>query len=134
MTRRIVIVSGATACFVLAGFFLLAQRAAIAPVDHAVSETFSAGLVARGKTLAAEGHCPSCHTGPDGQPFAGGYRMNTPFGIIYGSNLTFRIPRPGSAYGLCRHLERVMREGVSCDGSHLFPGVPVLRIHKAVGR
>lgn len=123
MTRRISIASLITVCFLLAGFLLLAQRPAIAPVERPVPESFSAGLVAQGEALAAEGHCASCHTAPGGRPFAGGYRMKTPFGIIYGSNLT---PDPKTGIGLwsLQAFARAMREGISRDGSHLFPAFP----------
>jgi mono/diheme cytochrome c family protein len=49
--------------------------------------------------------------------------MNTPFGIIYGSNLT---PDPKTGIGLwsLQAFARAMREGVSRDGSHLFPAFP----------
>ena len=121
--RRILIAILAAACFGLAGLLLLARRPVIAPIEHPVPESFSVGSVAQGEALAAAGHCASCHTGPDGQPFAGGYRMNTPFGIIYGSNLT-PDPKTGIGVWSLQAFARAMREGVSRDGSHLFPAFP----------
>jgi mono/diheme cytochrome c family protein len=123
MTRRITIASLVAACCVLGAFLLLAHQPAIAPVKRPIPESFSAGLTVRGEMLAAEGHCASCHTGPDGRPFAGGYPMNTPFGIIFGSNIT---PDPKTGIGLWSlpAFARAMREGVSRDGSHLFPAFP----------
>ncbi len=49
--------------------------------------------------------------------------MKTPFGIIYGSNLT---PDPKTGIGLwsLQAFARAMREGISRDGSHLFPAFP----------
>jgi mono/diheme cytochrome c family protein len=84
---------------------------------------FSSESVARGEALAAEGHCASCHIRPGGQPFAGGYGVNTPFGIIYGTNIT---PDPTTGIGSwsLAAFDRAMREGVSRDGSHLFPAFP----------
>ena len=121
--RRISIAILAAAGVVLAGLLLLARRPVIAPIGRSVPESFSAASVTQGEALAAAGHCASCHTGADGQPFAGGYRMNTPFGIIYGSNLT---PDPKTGIGLwsLQAFARAMREGVSRDGSHLFPAFP----------
>jgi mono/diheme cytochrome c family protein len=60
---------------------------------------------------------------PGGQPFAGGYGVNTPFGIIYGSNIT---PDPKTGIGLwsLEAFARAMREGVARDGSHLFAAFP----------
>jgi mono/diheme cytochrome c family protein len=102
---------------------ILARRPAIAPIERPIPESFSAASVAQGEALAAAEHCASCHTGPDGRPFAGGYALHTPFGIIYGSNLT---PDPKTGIGLwsSQAFARAMREGVSRDGSHLFPAFP----------
>ncbi|MFO8127188.1 MAG: cytochrome c, partial [Yoonia sp.] len=32
--------------------------------------------------------CAACHTAKDGEPFAGGYPIESPFGTIYSSNIT----------------------------------------------
>src|SRR5580698_8973306 len=123
MSRRISIAFFAAACFALAGLLLLARRAVIAPIEHPVPESFSVGSVAQGEALAAAGHCASCHTGPDGQPFAGGYGVNTPFGIIYGTNIT-PDPKTGIGTWSIEAFGRAMREGVARDASHLFPAFP----------
>jgi mono/diheme cytochrome c family protein len=65
----------------------------------------------------------SCHIRPGGQPFAGGYGVNTPFGIIYGSNIT-PDPKTGIGGWSLEAFTRAMREGVSRDGSHLFAAFP----------
>ena len=64
----------------LLGFTILAWRPSIAPIASPAPGSFSAASVRRGEVLAAEAHCMSCHTAPDGKPFAGGYGVNTPFG------------------------------------------------------
>ena len=46
------------------------------------------------------GDCASCHTADPAKPFAGGKRIDTPFGGIYSPNLT-----PDRETGLGR-LER----------------------------
>src|SRR6266498_3839743 len=58
-----------------------------------------------------------------GPPYAGGYGVNTPFGIIYGTNIT---PDPQTGIGLwsLEAFTRAMREGLRQDGSHLFPAFP----------
>ena len=38
--------------------------------------------------LAAAGNCQGCHTTPEGPAWAGGVPIPTPFGTIYGSNIT----------------------------------------------
>jgi mono/diheme cytochrome c family protein len=121
--RRISIATLVTACFVLAGFLLLAWRPGIAPIERPAPTSFSAASIARGQVLAAEGHCASCHTAHDAEPLAGGYAMNTPFGIIYGSNIT-PDPKTGIGQWSLQAFARAMREGVSRDGSHLFPAFP----------
>jgi mono/diheme cytochrome c family protein len=105
------------------GILVLSQRTAIDPILPPASSNFSAEAVASGEALSAAGHCASCHTSPGGQPFAGGYGVNTPFGIIYGTNIT---PHPAAGIGnwSLRAFVRAMREGVSRDGSHLFPAFP----------
>lgn len=105
------------------GVLVLSQRAAIDPVAPPAAENFSSESVGRGETLAAAGHCSSCHTSAGGQPFAGGYGVKTPFGVVYGTNIT---PHPSSGIGSwsLAAFVRAMREGVARDGSHLFPAFP----------
>ena len=123
MVRRVAIAIVAAAVLGLIGFFFLAWRPAIDPIAPPNAASFPAESVAKGEILAADGHCVSCHTRPGGQPFAGGYGVNTPFGIVYGTNIT-----PDSETGIGRwSLEafaRAMHEGVRSDGSHLFPAFP----------
>src|SRR5580658_390007 len=123
MIRRISITILGLACFALVGLLLLARRPAIAPIERPVPQSFSPSSVAQGEALAAAGHCASCHTRAGGATFAGGYAVNTPFGIIYGTNIT---PDPETGIGSWSFdaFERAMRAGVSRDGSHLFPAFP----------
>jgi mono/diheme cytochrome c family protein len=122
-TRRVLIGVLVAVFFAGLGFFALAWRPSIAPITRPDPGSFPTDLVAKGESLAAEGHCLSCHTSSGGQPYAGGYGVNTPFGIIYGSNIT-----PDPATGIGRWsldaFSRAMREGVSRDGSHLFAAFP----------
>jgi mono/diheme cytochrome c family protein len=123
MVRRIAIVMVTAALLGLLGFFLLAWRPVIAPIEPPSRASFPAESIAKGEMLAAVGHCVSCHTRPGGPPFAGGYGVNTPFGIIYGTNIT---PDPETGIGRWspEAFARAMREGVSRDGSHLFQAFP----------
>ena len=43
---------------------------------------------ARGKALVVAADCAGCHTADPAKPFAGGKRIDTPFGAIYSPNLT----------------------------------------------
>jgi mono/diheme cytochrome c family protein len=123
MIRRIAIAILAVASLGLAGFLLLSWRRVIPPIERPAPESFSAGSVAHGEALAAAGHCASCHTRPGGQPFAGGYGVNTPFGIVYGTNIT-PDPKTGIGTWPLEAFLRAMRDGVARDGSHLFPAFP----------
>ena len=69
------------------------------------------------------GDCAECHTAQDGKPFAGGYPVATPFGTIYGSNIT---PDPKSGIGNWSEAAflRAMHKGVARDGAHLYPAFP----------
>ncbi|HTB12476.1 MAG TPA: cytochrome c [Bryobacteraceae bacterium] len=123
MIRRTVIVVIGAAFLGLLGFVLLSWRPAIAPIERPNPASFTDESISKGEMLAAVGHCVSCHTRLGGQPFAGGYGVNTPFGIIYGSNIT---PDPKTGIGLWSldAFGRAVREGVAQDGSHLFAAFP----------
>src|SRR5271170_8064175 len=123
MIRRIAIMIIAMALAGLAGLLLLSWRRATPPTERPAAESFSAESVAHGEALAAAGHCASCHTRPGGQLFAGGYGVNTPFGIVYGTNIT-PDPKTGIGTWSLEAFVRAMREGVSRDGSHLFAAFP----------
>lgn len=123
MIRRIAIAMAALLLIGIMGFSLLSWRPAIAPIERPNPAGFTAESVAKGEVLAAEGHCLSCHIRPGGQPYGGGYGVNTPFGIIYGSNITPDLKTGIGGWSL-EAFTRAMREGVSRDGSHLFAAFP----------
>jgi len=77
----------------------------------------------RGKYLVQAGDCQSCHTDKNGPPFAGGRAIPTPFGTIYSRNIT---PDPATGIGgwSDEDFYRAMHEGISRDGSHLYPAFP----------
>ena len=64
-----------------------------------------------------------CHTAEGGKPYAGGFGVKTPFGSVYGTNIT-----PDAETGIGRwsqdEFARAMREGVDREGRHLFPAFP----------
>jgi cytochrome c553 len=78
---------------------------------------------ARGEYLARAGSCSACHTAPDSPPFAGGRAIDTPFGVVYSSNLT---PDPVTGIGSwsADDFWRAMHEGRSRDGHLLYPTFP----------
>jgi mono/diheme cytochrome c family protein len=83
----------------------------------------SAEMVARGKALVVAADCASCHTADPAKPFAGGKRIDTPFGAIYSPNLT---PDRETGLGGWRDEDfyGAMRFGVAPDGSRYYPAFP----------
>jgi len=79
--------------------------------------------VARGKALTNAGDCASCHTADPAKPFAGGKRIETPYGGIYSPNLT---PDRETGLGAWSDDEfyRALRFGVARDGSRYYPAFP----------
>jgi len=107
----------------------LAAVAACASGPSAVPEgvprpaSFDAPRVAQGARLASLGNCASCHTAPAGRTYAGGRALQTPFGTIYGTNIT---PDRETGIGQWSQADfaRAMREGVDRDGRNLYPVFP----------
>ena len=83
----------------------------------------SADTIAHGKALTEAGDCASCHTADPAKPFAGGKRIDTPFGGIYSPNLT-----PDRETGIGgwsdADFSRALRYGVDPDGSRYYPAFP----------
>jgi mono/diheme cytochrome c family protein len=77
----------------------------------------------RGAYVAILGDCAACHSAPGLPPFAGGLPMNSPFGIIYTTNIT---PDPDSGIGryTLEEFTRALRRGVAKDGHRLYPAMP----------
>jgi nicotinate dehydrogenase subunit B len=96
----------------------------IAPIARPDASVFSADTIARGRQLAALGDCAVCHTNLNGGTVnAGGLAIETPFGIIYSTNIT---PDVATGIGAWSYpaFERAMREGIHRDGRQLYPAFP----------
>ena len=72
---------------VFGAFFAWQWRGELPPVT-ANAASFDPGIVAKGAVLAAVADCAVCHTQAGGKPYAGGFPVKTPFGIVYGTNIT----------------------------------------------
>ncbi|WP_326539291.1 cytochrome c [Pseudorhodoferax sp.] len=92
---------------------------AAAPLDVPAS----AEQIARGAYLAKAGNCAACHTSRGGAPYAGGLPIPTPFGTVYGSNLT-PDPQHGLGGWSATAFWRAMHHGRSRDGRLLVPAFP----------
>ena len=80
-------------------------------------------LVERGEYLARAGDCVSCHTATGGAPFAGGLRLDTPFGYMLSPNIT-----PDRDTGIGRwssaDFYRALHHGVNKHGQDMYPTMP----------
>ena len=87
--------------------------------------------IARGKALTDTADCGNCHTADPAKPFAGGKRIDTPFGGIYSANLT---PDRDSGLGAWSDDDfvRALRYGVDPDGSRYYPAFPYPHFTKLI--
>ncbi len=119
------LVAGAGLVAAAAGLIAMAWPAkpAIAPTDGPDLSVYSEAAIERGRLVAAAGDCMVCHTAPNGTPNAGGLGLETPFGVIYSTNIT---PDLDTGIGRWSYgaFERAMREGVHRDGRQLYPAFP----------
>jgi mono/diheme cytochrome c family protein len=134
-TLRLALVGGFTlAILSLAGLALSQMLALPAHPSSAVtprgllSQPFDAAApnaaqLRRGRYLVAAGDCISCHLREGGEPFAGGLGLNTPFGVIYTSNIT---PDRNSGIGAwtADQFYRAMHDGKGVQGEDLYPAFP----------
>ncbi|WZB76052.1 cytochrome c [Achromobacter insuavis] len=109
---------------------LAAMATALWPLKPALPLTaepdaslYSTQAIERGRLVAAAGDCVACHTAPGGARNAGGLALETPFGVIYSTNIT-----PDAQTGIGRWsyaaFERAMRQGIHQDGRQLYPAFP----------
>jgi mono/diheme cytochrome c family protein len=79
--------------------------------------------IAHGKALVEVGDCASCHTADPAKPFAGGKKIDTPFGGIYSPNLT---PDRDTGIGGWSDADfyGALRFGIDPDGSRYYPAFP----------
>lgn len=104
--------------------------ASVASLSDDLPSDFSDGLdattreqVLRGRYVARLGDCVACHTHDKGKPMAGGLALETPFGKLYSTNITPDRQTGIGQYSFAQ-FDRVMREGVTADGRHLYPAMP----------
>src|SRR5664279_4741144 len=79
--------------------------------------------VQRGEYLARAGDCVSCHTANGGASFAGGLRLDTPFGYMLSPNIT-----PDADTGIGRwsaeDFWRALHDGVNRQHKDMYPTMP----------
>ncbi len=98
-------------------------RPSIAAIQRPDPALFSPASVERGRLVAAVGGCNTCHADEKSSTLGGGRAFETPFGTVYAANIS-----PDAIHGIgswtYAAFERAMREGISRDGSHLYPVHP----------
>jgi mono/diheme cytochrome c family protein len=80
-------------------------------------------VLLHGAYLARLGNCAQCHTAPGGAAFAGGKGIPTPFGTVYGGNLT-PDPETGLGHWTADDFWRALHHGISPTGRSLIPVFP----------
>jgi len=79
--------------------------------------------IVRGEYLARAGDCVACHSEPNGKQFAGGRAMATPFGNLFVPNIT-PDDKTGIGQWTADDFYRMMHNGISRDGTLLYPAMP----------
>ncbi|WP_447872546.1 c-type cytochrome [Serratia fonticola] len=120
MKKRLALLIVLIAAIVIAVLWWRENRSYDGPVQQV---TASSEQIARGRYLTQAADCAACHTAAGGAPLAGGYPLDTPFGTIYGSNLT-----PSADQGIGRWTKDdfflALTQGVAPGGRHLYPAMP----------
>ena len=120
MKKRLALLILLVVIIVIAVLWWRENRRYDGPVQQVTASTEQ---VARGRYLAQAADCAACHTASGGAPLAGGYPLETPFGTIYGSNLT-----PSADHGIGRWTKDdfflALTQGVAPGGRHLYPAMP----------
>ncbi|MBO9353351.1 c-type cytochrome [Bordetella petrii] len=83
----------------------------------------AARQIEQGRYLARLGNCMGCHTAQGGPAYAGGTAIPTPFGTLYGPNIT-PDPQTGIGDWSADDFWRALHNGKSKDGSLLYPAFP----------
>lgn len=109
----------AYSCLLLAAMFSpFASAATSAPATGDDQQK-----ILSGKYISTAADCVACHTAKGGAPYAGGYPIESPMGVIWSTNIT-----PSKQYGIGSYTReefaRAVREGVAKDGHHLYPAMP----------
>jgi mono/diheme cytochrome c family protein len=102
----------------LAAYLLAPDTSVTAPK----LETLSAS-VDTGRYLVTVGNCATCHTRKEGTPYAGGVRFQTPFGVLYSTNIT-TDKDTGIGRWSFSEFYGAMKRGMRPDGTHLYPAFP----------
>ncbi|MGL5813617.1 MAG: c-type cytochrome [Aeromonas sp.] len=84
-------------------------------------------LVAQGAYLSRVGDCAACHTAEGGQKYAGGLGFETPFGVVYSTNISSDKTQGIGQYSY-EQFREVMHNGDAPSG-RLYPAMPYTSYH-----
>lgn len=102
----------------------LTLAAVLLPLTAAgAQEAVDQEAIRRGEYIFRAAGCSGCHTDVKGAPLAGGRALKTPFGTLYGPNIT---PDPDHGIGGWTLVDftRALRQGVSPAGEYYYPAFP----------
>lgn len=107
---------------VLAALALIYVPAKLTPPGETLAADWKAEP-GRGQYVMRAGDCLACHTADGGAPMAGGRAIPTPMGTIWTSNIT---PDKDTGIGnwTLEQFRAALVDGVSDDGTHLYPAMP----------
>jgi mono/diheme cytochrome c family protein len=119
--KRVLLAAVAILVLAVAATFLSRRQESTAPPPPTARA--DGAEIGRGEYLALVGDCLACHTVRGGKPYAGGLELPTPFGKLYTPNIT-PDPETGIGKWTADDFRRAMHEGLSKDGSYLYPAFP----------
>jgi mono/diheme cytochrome c family protein len=92
-------------------------------VSSCFDSTAHANEIKKGEYLARAGDCISCHTAKNGAEYAGGLRLDTPFGYLLSPNIT-PDPETGIGNWTADDFYRAMHDGVNKRNEDMYPVMP----------
>lgn len=110
------------------GFVRNALALALGLTLAAAGQAADQDQVKRGEYLARAADCMACHTAEGGAPYAGGLPIHSPFGTIYGSNITSDKQYGIGTYSADEFFAAVT-QGKRKDGANLYPAMPYTSYH-----
>ncbi|MFJ5162379.1 c-type cytochrome [Pantoea sp. NPDC088449] len=123
--RRVALAVGVVAVAGALGYTALVEYGLHKSYPQTVQIEEGAGLkdqIKRGEYVARLSDCTACHTKEGGQPFAGGYKLDTPFGAILSSNIT-SDKDTGIGGWTQEQFDRAVRHGIGSHGN-LYAAMP----------
>lgn len=105
------------------GSFLRVLRLVIYALGFTTFSVTAQSSDKNGEYLALAGDCISCHTAPGGKPYAGGLKMQTPFGYLLSPNITPDL-ETGIGSWSKDDFARALHDGINKKGQDLYPAMP----------